>query len=170
MMNQDIVIENVQSNDITIANVNNLSKSGVTIMTSKNQLVNNNMSIENNNYILYNGLYSYKIPASNITLIRISPLTNIIITGIDDNNNTIGIPIKNETSNNISYEKNELTILLDNIKIITQLEITEIQNKEHFQHTDVKNSCHYVCSNLNLVNILIIIGILILLYYIFTNN
>jgi len=169
-MNQDIVIENVQSNNIMVANINNPSKKVVTIMLSKNVSVNNNIEVKNSNYILSNGLYSYIIPLYDIALIRIPPLTNIVVTGTDDNNNIIGLTIKNETVNNISYEKYEIRILLHKIKVIKQLEITDIQNKEHFEGTDVKNSCHYVCSNLNLTNILIIIGLLILLYSIFANN
>ena len=162
MMNQDIVVENVQSNNIMVANINNASKKVVTIMVSKNQSVNN--------YILSNGVYEYTKPIADITLIRISPLTDIVVSGIDNNNNIIGLTIKNDSLNNISYETSEVNILLDKIKIIKQLEIKELQNIEHFGGSDVKNSCHYICTNLNLTNIVIITGLLILLYYILTNK
>ena len=167
---QDLTIDSVQSNNIVMTG-NLHSSKNVTIMVNKNESSDGHVSMESGNYVLSEGVYNYTIPTKDLFLIRISGATNVILTGLSKNNNIIGINLKNDTNSFISYEKKELNILLENMETINKLEIVKINTIEGFDgSTDVKNTCHYVCSNLNITNILFVIGFILLMYYFFVNQ
>jgi hypothetical protein len=166
MENQDLNIEDSQSNTVHIVGnfTDDLRK--VTILTNRNISTNTFIDMSNNNYVLSEGNYNYTIPVNELSLIRIPPFTKLNITGLSENNTIVEINLKNDSNNSdLSYEKQELHVLLKGMKTIISLEIGLIFRMEHFDGVDVKDTCHYVCSNLNFMNILMIIGVILLAYY-----
>jgi hypothetical protein len=97
-------------------------------------------------------------------MIRIPPLSEIIFNGGDKQ-----IKITNNSANHRTFEKNELYILLEDIKTIYGIKIFDLEKTpvestvEHFE--DGQNMYHYVRSNFTLTNVILFITFVLIIYF-----